>query len=152
MFEWGMHYPIWRNLILRIAYRTFTMALFFICCPAGETAHGKEIQVLDQQKIIHHLQDHLTTLTRDIGERSVRKPHNLEKSAAYIQRQFETYGLDVHRQPYSYRHLNVSNVVARLNSQEDSAVHYVVGAHYDCVAGTVGADDNASAVAVLFVG
>jgi Zn-dependent M28 family amino/carboxypeptidase len=28
-------------------------------------------------------------------------------------------------------------------------VHYVLGAHYDSVAGTVGADDNASAVAVL---
>jgi hypothetical protein len=125
------------------------MVLLFLCCSANQTVHGKEINVPTPQNIIHRLQHHLTMLTRDIGERSVRVPDNLEKSAAYIQAQFESHGLAVQRQPYRYGHLRVSNVVAQLKPEDEPALHYVIGAHYDCVAGTVGADDNASSVAVL---
>ena len=78
-------------------------------------------------------------LTHTIGERSVRRPENLEKSETYIQRQFEKNGLAVKRQSYRYADIQVSNVVARLQGSADPAVHYVLGAHYDSVAGTVGA-------------
>ncbi len=105
--------------------------------------------MLDKQKIIKQLHDHLTMLTHTIGERSVRRPDNLEKSAAYIQTQFKNNGLAVQRQTYRYMDMQVSNVVARLQVSANPAVHYVIGAHYDSVVGTVGADDNASAVAVL---
>ena len=87
--------------------------------------------------------------TQTIGERSVRRPENLEKTAVYIQEQFEVFGLDVHRQPYDYKGIQVSNVVASFQQSDTPAAHYVLGAHYDSVSGTVGADDNASAVAVL---
>ena len=50
---------------------------------------------------------------------------------------------------YRYMDTQVSNVVARLQPATEPAAHYLIGAHYDCVAGTVGADDNASAVAVM---
>lgn len=105
--------------------------------------------MMDKQKTIQYLQDHLTVLTRIIGERSVRKPHNLERSAAYLQAQFEACGLTTRRQPYTYGNLQVGNVVATLEFSDRPTLHYVLGAHYDSVVGTVGADDNASAVAVL---
>lgn len=110
---------------------------------------GGEIMMLDKQNIITHLHDHLTTLTRTIGERSVRRPDNLERSAAYLQGRLESYGLAVERQAYRYGDMPVSNVVARLQQSAAPKTHYVLGAHYDSVAGTVGADDNASAVAVM---
>lgn len=105
--------------------------------------------VLDKQTIKAHLHDHLTMLTRTIGERSVRKPQNIEDTAAYIQAQFEQYGLAAERQTYRYKDTPVSNIVARNKPPSATDVHYVLGAHYDSVSGTVGADDNASAVAVL---
>ena len=105
--------------------------------------------MLDNQITIKKLYDHLTMLTRTIGERSVRRPENLDKSAEYIQAQFENNGLEVQRQGYRYKDMQVRNVVARLHPSANPTVHYVLGAHYDSVAGTVGADDNASAVAVL---
>lgn len=40
-------------------------------------------------------------------------------------------------------------MVATLKLADMPALHYVVGAHYDTVGGTVGADDNASGVAVM---
>lgn len=104
---------------------------------------------MDKPTIIQHLHDHLTMLTRTIGERSVRRPENIERSAAYIQGQFAAAGLAVRRQTYRYRDMPVSNIVAELKPSAPPAADYVVGAHYDSVSGTVGADDNASAVAVL---
>lgn len=103
----------------------------------------------DRQATIEKLRTHLTMLTRTIGERSVRTPANLERTADYLQSQFQAYGLGVRRQEYRYHDLPVANVVARLEPTSNLTKHYVLGAHYDSVAGTVGADDNASAVAVL---
>jgi len=104
---------------------------------------------MDKQQIITGLHDHLTMFTRTIGERSVREPDNLEKTAAYIQAHFEGLGMPVDRQSYRFRNIEASNVIARLKSTPKPSKHYVLGAHYDSVAGTVGADDNASAAAVL---
>jgi Zn-dependent M28 family amino/carboxypeptidase len=55
----------------------------------------------------------------------------------------------VHLEPYPYREMSVSNVVAELSFSSTPSHHDLVGAHYDSVIGTVGADDNASAGAVL---
>jgi Zn-dependent M28 family amino/carboxypeptidase len=115
----------------------------------GDDPSRKETVMMDKQVLIRRLHDHLTMLTRTIGERSVRRPENIERSAAYIQSQFETYGLEVRRQTYRYRNRDVSNIVAELPLSTNPAGHYVLGAHYDAVSGTVGADDNASAVAVM---
>jgi len=104
---------------------------------------------MDTLSIINRLREHLTVLTRTIGERSLRRPENMAASAAYIQDQLEACGLAVRRQTYPYRGHPVSNIVAELEPNQKPQDHYVLGAHYDSVSGTVGADDNASAVAVL---
>jgi len=104
---------------------------------------------MDKQKVITGLHDHLTMFTRTIGERSMRRPDNLEKTVAYIQAHFEGLDIPVRRQSYRYGDIDVSNVVARLKLAPNPSKHYIVGAHYDAVAATVGADDNASAVAVM---
>ena len=104
---------------------------------------------MDKHSIIDRLHDHLTMLTRTIGERSVRRPDHIELAAAYIQSQFEACGLRVERQSYRYKDDTVSNIVAHRKPAAGPSGHYVLGAHYDSVSGTVGADDNASAVAVL---
>jgi Zn-dependent M28 family amino/carboxypeptidase len=87
-------------------------------------------------------------LTETIGERSVRFPANLSRTAEYIKKFYQEIGLSPDSEPYDYRDFEVANVVAEVSSGSKPARRYVVGAHYDSVAGTVGADDNASAVAV----
>jgi len=49
-------------------------------------------------------------------------------------------------QSFTYMGEQVSNIVA---GDENPGGYYILGAHYDTVAGTPGADDNASGVAVL---
>jgi len=94
------------------------------------------------------LRDHLKALTIDIGERSVLKPKNLKKSADYIRDFYRGIGIEARLEPYDYHGIEVANVVAEVQPAPGPTRRILIGAHYDSVAGTVGADDNASAVAV----
>ena len=107
-----------------------------------------ETVMIDIRTTQQRLQDHVKTLTITIGERSVLLPGNLEKTRAYIEKFYQDIGVSVHCEPYPYRNFTVSNVVAQISFCENPTKYYLVGAHYDSVAGTVGADDNASAIAV----
>jgi Zn-dependent M28 family amino/carboxypeptidase len=49
---------------------------------------------------------------------------------------------------YDYRGISTANVIAEVRFAKKPSRRYLLGAHYDSVSGTVGADDNASAVAV----
>ncbi len=104
--------------------------------------------MIDIEKIAGRLQEHLRVLTQTIGERSVLVPENLKRTAEYIENFYRDIGLPVHSESYTYRNFMVANVVAELSFGSNPNQHYILGAHYDTVVGTVGADDNASAVAV----
>jgi len=104
--------------------------------------------MIDLHSTENNLKDHVETLTRTIGERSVAMLWNLEKSAEYIESFHRQIGLDPIRESYPYKDRSVANIVADLNFSGDERKKFLLGAHYDSVKGTVGADDNASAVAV----
>ncbi len=127
-----------------VGFSIFLMV--FTMCPDG--MGGGKTPMIDIQQTTQRLQDHLGTLTRTIGERSVLVPKNIERTRDYIENFYQSIGIPVHCEPYEYRNFTVSNVVAEISFCDNPTKRYVVGAHYDSVVGTVGADDNASAVAV----
>jgi Zn-dependent M28 family amino/carboxypeptidase len=104
--------------------------------------------MIDIQETSERLKEHLKALTVTIGERSVRFPKNINKTAEYIQSFYQGIGLQARSEAYDYQGFEVANVIAEISSGPNPAHRYLLGAHYDSVAGTVGADDNASAVAV----
>ena len=104
--------------------------------------------MIDIQETTERLKDHLRALTMTIGERSVFLPENLKRTAKYIESFYRDIGVSVHDEPYRYRDSTVANVVAEISFCVNPSKHYLLGAHYDSVTGTVGADDNASAIAV----
>ncbi len=108
----------------------------------------KEEIMIEIDKTAQRLQNHVRELTVTIGERSVYVPGNLERAAEYIENFYEKIGLPVWRQPYPFHNFTVANVIAEIAFNENPSRRFILGAHYDSVAGTVGADDNASAVAV----
>ena len=119
--------------------------------PAEGICAGEEngsSMMFDLQKTEEQLRAHLKALTQTIGERSVLTPQNLDKTAAYILSFYKDIGLRAWSEPYDYKGFEVANVVSEIRSGPNPARQYLLGAHYDSVAGTVGADDNASAVAV----
>jgi Zn-dependent M28 family amino/carboxypeptidase len=104
--------------------------------------------MIDISETEERLREHLRALTEAIGERSVARLEDLGKAAEYIESFYLEIGLPVRREPYPYGDGEVANLVAELSYNENPARRYLLGAHYDSVTGTVGADDNASAVAV----
>ncbi len=101
------------------------------------------------RNLVENLRRHVDRLAGLIGPRHVGAPRSLEAAAVLIERQLGDYGYDVERQRYFAACQEVSNLVAEVRGTKRPEQIVVLGAHYDTVPGTPGADDNASAVAVL---
>jgi Zn-dependent M28 family amino/carboxypeptidase len=115
---------------------------------AKTDADREKRAMIDSKQTQQQLRDHLQVLTVAIGERSVYLPDNLKKTTAYIKKFYRDIGIAVYGQSYAYSDLPVENIVAEISSGDRPKHRLLLGAHYDSVAGTVGADDNASAIAV----
>jgi len=91
------------------------------------------------------LRAHAWTLCRTIGERTILR--GLRDAERAIHEALDETGLPVEHQGYSWCGVRVANLVAHAGPATGRPL--IVGAHYDTVRGTEGADDNASAVCVL---
>ena len=99
--------------------------------------------------LIEALSSHVRELSVKIGERSVVRGDGLDRAKVYVHSAFEAAGLTVTEQAYEYDGRLVVNLIAVPPGLTMDATPYIIGAHYDSVIGTPGADDNASAVAVM---
>lgn len=89
-------------------------------------------------------------LANDIGPRHVARGDSLARAEAWIAQQFSDAGYTAAREAYDARGYAVANVLAELQGPGPEASAWViVGAHYDTVLTTPGADDNASGVAAM---
>jgi len=95
------------------------------------------------------LEQHVWTLAGEIGERNVFRPQALDAARDYIAEQWQAQGLEPRFQRYVARGVESSNIEVVLQGTLSASQSVVVGAHYDSVLGSPGADDNASAVAAL---
>jgi Zn-dependent M28 family amino/carboxypeptidase len=104
---------------------------------------------VELQTIRDALRVHVEALAVDIGPRTPFSGNSLERAATYIQSVLIDAGYAVTEQPYQYLDYRVANVIGSSVAAAGASDFYVVGAHYDTVQTTPGADDNASAVAVM---
>ncbi|MFH1201398.1 MAG: M20/M25/M40 family metallo-hydrolase [Candidatus Omnitrophota bacterium] len=96
------------------------------------------------------LKHHVLSLSDYIGERHVfTKYENLDKAANYITRTFQDHGYSVSAHTYKAYSKISQNIIATKLTEDNPKEIIVIGAHYDSVLGSPGADDNASGVAVL---
>ncbi|MEW6665946.1 MAG: M20/M25/M40 family metallo-hydrolase [Thermodesulfobacteriota bacterium] len=116
--------------------------LWMTACPGTVASAEREGKTMLRENLRRHV-EHLTVR---IGERNLWKEGTLEQAAAYIEQTLRQYGYPVERQTYPCYGKTASNLVAE---KQGIGSRIVVGAHYDTVPGSPGADDNASAVAGL---
>lgn len=96
------------------------------------------------------LREDIAHLSVDIGERNVgRRPMQLAQAADYIAAKFAVGGLVAQRQEYEVAGRTCSNLEVEIAGASRAEEIVIVGAHYDTVPGTVGANDNASGVAAV---
>ena len=77
----------------------------------------------------------------------IASPRALEEAERFVAKQLEACGLPVEHQAFDWRGRRHPNVVATLAGTDPARPWVVVGAHFDSVARSPGADDNASGVA-----
>ena len=103
----------------------------------------------EEQRIHDRLRHHVDMLAERIGERNVWHAEELAAAASYIRTTLEDLGYEVHTQSFESEGLTLQNLEVELPGDQAPQEIIVLGAHYDSVAGTPGANDNASGVAAL---
>lgn len=110
-----------------------------------------------------NLKKHITYLSENIGPRNISDPAHYQKlcqAAQYIDQAFQEIGYQTNITTYSatyrYQKFDVQNIevvipagIPGSNAHNLSAESIVIGAHYDTVLVSPGADDNGSGIAVL---
>lgn len=97
-----------------------------------------------------NLRRHVAELATNIGERNVWRPGSLTAAARYIRSVWEAEGFTVIPQTcYSWRAEPCLNLEVVIAGRARAPEILLVGAHYDTVPGSPGANDNASGVAAL---
>jgi len=95
------------------------------------------------------LHQHVEHLSVHIGSRSIYEYEQLIKAENYIYVTLEKMGYKPQRQEVLYENRCYNNIIATLSGMVNPEETILIGAHFDTVSGTPGADDNASSVAVL---
>lgn len=99
--------------------------------------------------LVDRLRMHVERLAADIGERNILVPAALQRAAVYIEEQWGAFGYAVERLEYDVSGIRCANLVAERKGSARQNEILVIGAHYDSVLGSPGANDNASGVAAL---
>jgi hypothetical protein len=100
-----------------------------------------------QSELAGRLSEVVRQLSSTIRERNLQREGSLQATTEYLSRELTQAGYAVSEQPYTIQGEAVSNLEADLVGSADNDGIVIVGAHYDSVEGTVGANDNATGVA-----
>jgi hypothetical protein len=135
---------------LRILLALFIVLFLFwwigIKMPQKNPAHAA---TLSAAEIIlrEELKADVQHLAVDIGERNLSRYPQLNAAADFIEKSFSQAGLSPRRDSYEVRGLASHNIEVEIRGTSSEIV--LVGAHYDSVFGSPGANDNGSGVAAL---
>ena len=103
---------------------------------------GEEASLLRE-----NLQRDLNTLAEDIGPRNVSHSYDqLVGTVEFLETSLQEVGFDVRRQEFTVDGKSVCNLDVECRGEKRPEHILVVGAHYDTVPGSPGANDNGSAV------
>ncbi len=97
------------------------------------------------------LKAHVVHLAETIGERNLTHYDELCEAADYIEDEFKSYGYETERQVFEVRGFDCYNIAAEIRGSEQPEKILIIGAHYDSVMGTPGANDNGSGTASMLV-
>lgn len=128
-------------LTLAIAWRTMVWMPGRSFRGAASPLDQRELQVRDS--LVRDLQ----VLADDIGERNVSQRYEqLVAAAAFIEDSLGKAGYQTRRQEFTVGERAVCNIDVQCTGSQHPDDIVIVGAHYDTVPGSPGANDNGSAV------
>lgn len=125
---------------------TLLITILIVNLVAAQENPGLETSEVEKQ-----LKANVVVLADDIGERNLTKFKALNQSADWIEKNLKEFGYQVSRQKFKVRNLDCHNIIAEKKGISQPKKIIIVGAHYDSVEGTPGANDNGSGTACLMV-
>ncbi len=105
---------------------------------------SKQIEYLEQR-----LADHVAFLSQNIGARNLGHYSALVKASEYIFDSITAFKFCVEKQEYSVTGKAVHNLILEKKGTDEPDEIFILGAHYDTVLDSPGADDNATGIAAL---
>ncbi len=102
-----------------------------------------------KEEIRNNIEKTVGIFAGEIGSRGYLQTDALQKTSGYIKSELSAYGYAVSVQGYDVEGRTYENVFTEKRGGKFPDRILVIGAHYDTVTGTPGADDNASGVAGL---
>ena len=114
-----------------------------------DIAHHTAADRSDIEAMARRLRSHVEHLATTIGERNVFKPDSLAAARDYIAAEWRRQGYAVTLRSYEVGGLSCANVEIQRDGNVNRDRVVLLGAHYDSVMGSPGANDNASGVAAL---
>jgi Zn-dependent M28 family amino/carboxypeptidase len=96
-----------------------------------------------------HLRRHVMVLAQEIGPRHVFLPSKLKACADYIRTFWQHLEYEVTAQTFEAANISCENLSVEIPGRSEPDRIVLVGAHYDTVSLSPGANDNGSAVAAL---
>ncbi|MEN8132372.1 MAG: M28 family peptidase [Pseudomonadota bacterium] len=103
----------------------------------------------EQIALSGRLRTHVDTLAGDIGERNLYHYQELNAAARYITETFESFEYIPVVHSFTVQGRTVKNLEVVKKGSDLSKEIVVIGAHYDSVRGSPGANDNATGIAAL---
>lgn len=104
---------------------------------------------IDRDAIESNLRLHVDRMAGLIGPRTLQRPKTIVATTGYISGQWRTMGYEVAEEHYDAIGDRATNLIVQQVGNKRNNQIVLLGAHYDTVPTTPGADDNASAVAVM---
>jgi Peptidase family M28 len=154
MFE-SASAPVRANWKLRVVFAAFTLILIWAFVwllrmtqmPLRSYRGARPALSREQADLADRLSADVKYLSVTVGERNIQRVGSLKATAEYLGGNLRRAGYVVNERNYSVDVQVVSNVEVTLPGSDSASGTVVVGAHYDSVSGTVGANDNATGVA-----
>jgi hypothetical protein len=110
----------------------------------------------EERQLAGQLESHVKALSEDIGERNLFRTGSMGLTVNWISDQFKQIGYKPEKHNYElkgrqrfYDDGKSTNIIVEVQGNENPGHIVVIGAHYDSVSRSPGANDNASGVAVL---
>ena len=139
-----------------IAALTTILFIFLFCFflwpgqMTGKSYSGRFLPLSAEEiKISTSLRRHIFMLAEEIGERNIWLPQKLTAAAEFIEKNWQAQNFVVQRQEYDARGVKSTNLIIEIPGNSRAGEIVIIGAHYDSVSGSPGANDNGSGVAAL---
>ncbi len=137
------------KIVISYVFLTLLFATYyFFYTPGTNSKFENNLLTASETNLENRLNKHICVLSEEIGERHYLAEGSLQKTADYIHTEFSRLNSDVSTIEYG-ENKQYKIVSIKLQGKSNKPRSIIIGAHYDTVPLTLGADDNASGIAAL---